>query len=174
MESIVLGGGCFWCLDAAFRLINGVTGTVSGYAGGTADTANYNLVSGGGTKHAEVVQVQFDPSIITLKEVLDVFRVIHNPTSLNFQGNDHGPQYRSVIFYSGDQQYLVAEQSIADVQKLWDAKVVTELTSLEAFYPAEDYHQDYFNKNPTQGYCQIIINPKLKKLREKFASKLKP
>ena len=174
MESIVLGGGCFWCLDAAYRLINGVTSTVCGYAGGTADSADYYKVSSGATGHAEVVQVQFDPSIITLKEILDVFWVVHNPTSLNFQGNDHGPQYRSVIFYKGDRQYLVAEQSIADIQKLWDQPIVTELTSLETFYPAEDYHQDYFNKNPTQGYCQIIINPKLKKLRQKFASNLKP
>lgn len=172
-ESIVLAGGCFWCLDAAFRLINGVSEVVCGYAGGTADTADYYKVGSGTTGHAEVVRVHFDTSIISLVDILDIFWVIHNPTTLNRQGNDQGPQYRSAIFYQDGQQKSTALESINKVQRLWPDPIVTELAPLKAFYPAEEYHQDYFNKNPSQGYCQIIINPKLKKLREHFASRLK-
>ena len=173
MEKIVLAGGCFWCLDAAYRLINGVEDVVCGYAGGSANTADYHSVSDGNSGHAEAIEVHFDSAIITISEIFDIFWVIHNPTTLNRQGNDVGSQYRSAIFYANEQQRLAAEESIAAVQKLWDEPIVTQLTKLEAFYAAEDYHQDYFNKNPGQGYCQIIINPKLKKLREKFAAKLK-
>ena len=173
MESIVLAGGCFWCLDAVYRMVNGVTETTCGYAGGSAEDADYYKVGSGATNHAEVVQVTFKPKVISLKEILDIFWVVHNPTTLNRQGNDTGPQYRSAIFYNNAEQEQIATNSIAAVQKLWDDPIVTELSKLDAFYPAEDYHQDYFNKNPSAGYCQIIINPKLQKLRQKFATKLK-
>lgn len=174
METIVIGGGCFWCLDASFRLITGIKGVVSGYSGGTEDTADYYKVGTGSTGHAEVVQVTFDATIITLTEILDLFWAIHDPTTKDRQGNDVGPQYRSVIFYGDDAQKAIAEESIAAVQKLWDSPVVTELLPLDRFYPAEDYHQNYFANNPSQGYCQIIINPKLQKLRKKFANKIAP
>ena len=174
MESIVLGGGCFWCIEAAFRLISGVESAVSGYAGGTKKDAEYYAVGSGETGHAEVVKVTFDTSVVSLKDILDIFFTIHNPTTPNRQGNDVGPQYRSAIFYDGDAQLRAAQDAIKSVQALWDEPIITELSKLEAFYPAEDYHQDYFNKNPAQGYCQLIINPKLKKLREKFARLVVP
>lgn len=173
MEKIILGGGCFWCLDASYRLIHGVTEVVSGYAGGKTESPNYEEVSGGSTGHAEVVQVSFDTAILTLDDVLEIFWTIHDPTTLNRQGNDVGTQYRSIILYSNDIQKSIAEASIVKVQELWDDPIVTELKPLEVFYPAEDYHQDYFAKNPTQSYCQVVINPKLAKLREKFAARLK-
>lgn len=172
MEAIVLGGGCFWCLDASFKLIQGITGVVSGYAGGSEADADYYKVGTGATGHAEVVEVTFDTAIISLTEVLDIFWAIHDPTTKDRQGNDVGPQYRSVIFYANNDQKAVAAASIVAVQKLWDDPVVTELLPLEKFYPAEQYHQDYFANNPEQGYCQIIINPKLQKLRQKFADKI--
>ncbi len=173
METIVLGGGCFWCIEAGFNLINGVERVISGYAGGTEIDADYYKVSSGGTGHAEVVQVTFDPTIITLGDILDIFWVLHDPTTLNQQGNDSGPQYRSVIFYTGERQLDTAKKSIAKIQELWNNSVVTKLVSLETFYPAEDEHQNYFENNPGNGYCQVIINPKLKKLRQKFAERIK-
>jgi peptide-methionine (S)-S-oxide reductase len=172
MESIVLGGGCFWCLDASFRLIRGVEEVESGYAGGSAETADYHSVSSGTTGHAEVVRVTFNPKIISLADILDIFWVVHDPTTLHRQGNDVGTQYRSVIFYLDDNQKRIATESIRTIQKVWDSPVVTELQPLTAFYSAEEYHQDYFNKNPDQGYCQVIINPKLQKLRKKFAARM--
>ena len=173
MESIVLGGGCFWCLESSFKLINGVESVVSGYAGGTEEDANYHRVGTGRTGHAEVVNVTFDPTIISFTEILDIFWAIHDPTTLNQQGNDIGPQYRSAIFYNSNNQKQLAEASILNIQKLWNDPIVTEIVELETFYPAEDYHQNYFEKNPENAYCQVIINPKLLKLRQKFAERIK-
>lgn len=172
-ESIVLGGGCFWCLDASYQLINGVTSVVSGYAGGSKADAEYYTVSSGNTGHAEVVQVTFDTAIIALLDILDIFWAIHDPTTPNRQGHDVGSQYRSVIFYANDQQHSVAEESVKQAQKLWDNPIVTQLLPLEAFYPAEDYHQNYFENHPEQAYCQMVINPKLTKLRQKFSTRLR-
>ncbi|MGI9028139.1 MAG: peptide-methionine (S)-S-oxide reductase MsrA [Candidatus Saccharimonadales bacterium] len=173
MQKIVLGGGCFWCLEASFKLINGIEAVVSGYAGGAATDAEYYAVGSGSTGHAEVVEITFNPEVISLDEVLDIFWAIHNPTTLNQQGNDVGPQYRSVIFYADEQQKNTAQASIEKAQELWDDAVVTQLTALEKFYPAEPEHQDYFENNPGNGYCQVIINPKLQKLRQQFADRIK-
>lgn len=173
METIVLGGGCFWCIEAAFNLIKGVESAISGYAGGAEKDADYHSVGTGATGHAEVVQVTFDTKILTLQDVFDIFFTIHNPTTKDRQGNDVGPQYRSAIFYKDEAQFKAAQTAIDSVRPLWDDPIVTELTKLEKFYPAEDYHQNYFANNPEQGYCQIIINPKLQKLRQKFAERLK-
>lgn len=173
METIVLAGGCFWCIEAAFNMIRGVQSAVSGYTGGSAANANYEAIETGKTGHAEAVQVTYDPSVISLSEVFDIFWTIHNPTTLNRQGNDVGTEYRSAIFYANDAQKQAAEASIQQVQKLWDDPVVTTLEALGTFYPAEDYHQHFFEKNPTSGYCQVIINPKLQKLRHKFAERIK-
>ncbi len=172
-ETATLGGGCFWCLDAAYREIEGVTHVVSGYAGGERPNPTYEQVCTGRTGHAEVVQVEFDPDVISYADVLDIFWAIHDPTTLNRQGGDVGTQYRSVIFYADDDQRRAAEASRDSIQDAWPRPVVTEIVPLEAFYPAEEYHQDYFAKNPDQGYCQLIINPKLKKLRDRYAARLK-
>jgi len=172
-ETATLGGGCFWCLDAAYREIEGVTHVVSGYAGGERPNPTYEQVSTGRTGHAEVVQVEFDPDVISYADVLDIFWAIHDPTTLNRQGADVGTQYRSVIFYADDDQRRAAEASRDAIQDAWPRPVVTEIVPLQAFYPAEEYHQDYFAKNPDQGYCQLIINPKLKKLRDRYAARLK-
>lgn len=172
-ELATLGGGCFWCLDAAYRRIEGVTRVVSGYAGGQDPNPTYQRVCSGATGHAEVVQVEFDPDVISYRDVLDVFWAIHDPTTLNRQGHDVGTQYRSIILTHGDAQRRIAEESRQAVASLWPRPVVTEIVPLEAFHPAEDYHQDYFARNPDQGYCQIVINPKLSALRERFASRLR-
>jgi peptide-methionine (S)-S-oxide reductase len=172
-DSIVLGGGCFWCLDAAYRRLKGVHNVVSGYAGGTVPNPSYEAVTTGTTGHAEVVKVEFDPQIISLGDVLDVFWAIHDPTTLNRQGNDVGREYRSMILYATEEQQHAAETSRNATQKLWPNPIVTEIKPLEHFYPAEENHQDYFAKNPTQGYCQVVINPKLEKLTEKYQSLLK-
>ena len=168
-----LGGGCFWCLDAAYREIRGVTRVVSGYAGGTSPCPTYEQVSTGGTGHAEVVQVEFDPEVISYNDILDVFWSIHDPTTRNRQGADVGSQYRSIILTHDEEQAEAARASRDEIQKEWPNPVVTEIEPLEAFYPAEDYHQDYFARNPNQGYCQIVINPKLKKVRDHHAALLK-
>lgn len=168
-ETIVLGGGCFWCLEATFQLINGVEKVVPGYSGGsTKDPSYYNLAD-----HAEVVQVTFDPKVITYKDLLDIFWAIHDPTTPNRQGNDIGPQYRSIILYANDQQKKVAEQSIKETQQLWEDPFVTELKPLDVFYEAEAEHHNYFVNHPEAAYCQVVINPKLEKLRAKFAARLK-
>lgn len=172
-ETATLGGGCFWCLDAAFRQIKGVENVVSGYAGGSIEKPTYDQVCSGSTGHAEVVQVRYDPKVISYEDVLDIFWAIHDPTTPNRQGSDVGPQYRSIILYEDEVQRQAAEDSAMRIGKLWPNPIVTEIKKLEHFYPAEEFHQDYFAKNPTQGYCQIVINPKLAKLREKFASRLK-
>jgi peptide-methionine (S)-S-oxide reductase len=172
-EVATLGGGCFWCLDAAYRQIEGVTRVVSGYAGGARANPSYEQVCTGATGHAEVVQVEFDPSVISYDDVLDVFWSIHDPTTLDRQGADVGSQYRSAIFVHDDVQRAAAERSRAAVQAHWDDPVVTEITPLDRFWPAEEYHQDYYARHPDQGYCQVVINPKLRKLREKHAARLR-
>ncbi len=172
-ETATLAGGCFWCLDAAYRQIEGVTGVVSGYSGGAGPNPTYEQVCTGATGHAEVVQVEFDPDVISYPEILEIFWTIHDPTTLNRQGADVGTQYRSAIFYHDDQQKAAAKASRDTVQALWSNPVVTEIVPLQAFYPAEDYHQDFYANNPGQGYCAAVINPKLKKLREHHSARLK-
>lgn len=174
IETITLGGGCFWCLDALFKDLKGVTKVESGYAGGNVKNPSYKDVCSGTTGHVEVVQISFDPSIISLEDLLEVFWTIHDPTTLNRQGADIGTQYRSAIFYNNNNQKRIVENSRNNVaSKLWDDPIVTQILPLSAFYKAEDYHQDYYQQNKTQAYCQIVINPKLKKLKEKFGNMLK-
>lgn len=173
IETAVLGGGCFWCLEAAYQEVNGVESVVSGYAGGEVEDPSYEQVCTGATGHAEVVKISFNPAVITFAGILEIFWAIHDPTTLNRQGNDVGTQYRSVIFYQNEQQKNEAQASIKEVSELWPAPVVTQLAPLKMFFPAEEYHQNYFRNHPEQGYCQVVINPKLLKLRQKFADRLK-
>jgi peptide-methionine (S)-S-oxide reductase len=172
MEKIILGGGCFWCLDALYRQIKGVYKVVSGYAGGTSPNPTYEMLHKLDTGHAEVVEVMFDPNIISLGTILDVFWAVHDPTTPNRQGNDAGPEYRSIVLYRPEQESVV-QKALERAQANWDNNVITELQPLSTFYPAEDYHQDYFNQNPSQAYCQVVINPKLAKFRQHFAELLK-
>lgn len=173
LEKATLGGGCFWCLDASYRQIRGVVNVVSGYAGGQVDKPTYEQVARQNTGHAEVIQLEFDSAVIKYSGILDIFWALHDPTSLNRQGADVGPEYRSIILYHNKAQKGIAEQSKAKAAKLWDKPIVTEIVSLERFWPAEAEHQDFFNKNPAAAYCQIVINPKLAKLRQKFQTFLK-
>lgn len=172
-ETATLGGGCFWCLDAAYRQIDGVVDVVSGYAGGARPNPTYEQVCSGATGHAEVVQVAFDPEVIPYADILDIFWAVHDPTTLNRQGADVGTQYRSVIFVHDEAQRAAATASRDAAQHYWSQPIVTEIVPLEAFYPAEAYHQDYYAHHPEQGYCQAVINPKLRKVREKFAARLR-
>jgi peptide-methionine (S)-S-oxide reductase len=172
-EVATLAGGSFWCLDAAYRQIEGVKDVVSGYAGGGIPNPTYEQVCSGTTGHAEAVQVEFDPGVISYPEILEILWTIHDPTTLNRQGADVGTQYRSAIFYEGGPQKAAAEASRDEIQALWPNPVVTEIVPLEAFYPAEDYHQDFYAKNPGQGYCQAVINPKLRKLREHHSARIR-
>ena len=175
LEVATLGGGCFWCLEAVYDQLKGVTDVVSGYSGGAVPHPSYEQVCGGRTGHAEVVQVTFDPAAITFRQILEVFFAIHDPTTLNRQGADVGPQYRSVIFYHSPEQQAIAGEVIADLtaRQLWERKIVTEVTAFDEFYPAEDYHQEYFARNPNQGYCQFVIAPKVAKFRKEHLSSLK-
>ena len=175
-EVATLGGGCFWCLEAVFERLRGVERVESGYAGGTAANPTYRQVCTGTTGHAEVVQVTFDPAVISYPEILDVFFATHDPTTLNRQGGDVGTQYRSAIFYHGPEQKKAAEERIAalNAEGIWPNPIVTEVVPFTAFYKAEDYHQGYYRQNPGQGYCQAVISPKLAKFRKQFAAKLKP
>ncbi|MEO8458075.1 MAG: peptide-methionine (S)-S-oxide reductase MsrA [Chloroflexota bacterium] len=170
-----LAGGCFWCLEAVYLELNGVEKVVSGYTGGEKKNPTYDQVCGGNTGHAEVVQLTFDPDVISFKELLEVFFTIHDPTQLNRQGNDVGTQYRSAIFTHNDEQAQIARQTIAELddQRLWQQKIVTQVEPLPDFYPAEAYHQNYFANNPQSSYCQIIVAPKVAKARSKFLAKLK-
>lgn len=170
-----LAGGCFWCLEPVYRALVGVEDVVVGYAGGEVPDPSYQLVCTGTTGHAEVVQVEYHPEKISFRELLEVFFTIHDPTTLNRQGPDVGTQYRSAIFYHDEDQRHVAEDVIQEIETegLYEDEIVTELTALDNFYPAEDYHQRYFERNPNQAYCQAIIKPKVKKFRERWASKLK-
>ena len=172
-EMATLGGGCFWCLEAVYKRINGVEKVVSGYSGGASTNPTYKEVCSGQSGHAEVVQITYDADRVSFKELLDVFWVIHDPTSLNKQGADMGTQYRSVIYYHDEEQKNVAGKAIEALESTLDHDVVTELSPLGVFYPAEDYHQDYFDTNPHEGYCMVVIDPKVEKFKEKFASLLK-
>lgn len=174
-EVATLAGGCFWCLEAVYDQLNGVVDVISGYAGGRVDNPSYEAVCTGQTGHAEVVQVTFDPQVVSYRELLEVFFTIHDPTSLNRQGADVGTQYRSAIFYHSPEQKSTAQQVISELEgeKLWGKPIVTELVPFSAFYPAEEYHQEYFQRNPYQGYCMAIIAPKVAKFRSKYLEKLK-
>ena len=171
-DSIVLGGGCFWCTEAAYQLVKGVREVTPGYSRGEEDDPSYEQVCSGTTGHAEVVKVSFDPEVITLKQILDIFWTIHDPTTLNQQGADMGTQYRSIILFSNPTQEQIAINSLHEAQKLWDKPIVTEVLRLEKFWTAEDYHHNYFQNNPEQAYCQIVINPKLAKLRKEYSELL--
>ncbi len=164
----VLAGGCFWCLDAVFRRLKGVEASLCGYAGGEASDAHYYTVATGKTGHAESVQVTFDESVIPADTLLDIFFLIHDPTTKDRQGNDVGPQYRSVLFYADDTQKQVFESAIERAKQHWDDPIVTEIIPLEVFYEAEPEHQDYFNNNPANGYCSIVISPKISKARQAY------
>jgi peptide-methionine (S)-S-oxide reductase len=174
-ETATLAGGCFWCLEAVYDDLKGVEDVVSGYSGGTVERPTYEQVCTGRTGHAEVVQIKFDPKVISFAEILKVFFTIHDPTTLNRQGADAGTQYRSAIFYRTPEQKKIADQTIAEIAaaKIWDSPIVTEIIQFKEFYPAEEYHQEYFKRNPYQGYCQMVVAPKVAKFRQKFADKLK-
>ncbi len=165
-EKAVIGGGCFWCLEAVFEEVKGVKDVVSGYAGGTLDNPSYEAVCSGTTGHAEVVEITFDPNVVGFGDLLEIFWSIHDPTTLNRQGADVGTQYRSVIFYIDEEQKKVAEESKKEAQKRFYDPIVTEISPLAKFWPAEEYHQDYFRKNPYQGYCQAVVAPKVEKFKK--------
>ena len=175
VEVATLAGGCFWCLDGAYRDLRGVVDVESGYAGGHTVDPTYEQVCTGTTGHAEVVRITYDPNVITYRDLLEVFFSIHDPTTLNRQGADVGTQYRSAIFYHDETQRDVAEAMVAELEanRVFDDPVVTEVSPLAAYYPGEGYHQDYYRQNPGQGYCQVVVAPKLAKFRAKYASMLK-
>jgi peptide-methionine (S)-S-oxide reductase len=174
-ETAVLGGGCFWCTEAALDELRGVEKVEPGYAGGAVADPTYKQVCSGTTGHAEVVRVTFDPSVISFRDLLDVFFTVHDPTTLNRQGADVGTQYRSVIFYEDEAQKDAAEKAIAELEEsgAWNGPIVTELSPAPAFFPAEDYHRDYYQRNSGQGYCQVVIAPKIAKLRKSHFDRLK-
>jgi len=174
LEIATLAGGCFWCLEAVYVQLKGVTEVVSGYAGGKVANPTYRAVCNGTTGHAEVVQVTFDPTVVSYKELLEVFFTIHDPTTLNRQGHDAGTQYRSAIYYHTPAQKELAEQVIAQIgaSKIWSDRIVTEVTPLDIFYPAEEYHQHYYERNPDQGYCRAVIAPKVSKFRKMYLERL--
>lgn len=175
LEVATLGGGCFWCLEPAYDELRGVESVESGYAGGSVRNPSYEQVCAGTTGHAEVVRVTFDPSVVSYREILQVFFAIHDPTTLNRQGNDVGTQYRSVIFYHSPEQRATAEQVIAELEEsgIWDSPIVTEVAPLTDFYVAEDYHQEYFKRKPNQPYCQFVVAPKVAKFRKQYMDRLK-
>jgi peptide-methionine (S)-S-oxide reductase len=175
LETATLAAGCFWCIEAVFDDLKGVEDVVSGYAGGHTENPTYRQVCDGDTGHAEVAQIKFDPSVISFKEILQVFFAVHDPTTLNRQGNDVGTQYRSAIFYHDDEQKRAAEEVIKEVtaEGVYDDPIVTEVVPLEKFWPAEDYHQEYFANNPNQPYCTAVVAPKVAKFRKKFVDRLK-
>jgi peptide-methionine (S)-S-oxide reductase len=174
-ELATLGGGCFWCLEAVYKELKGVERVVSGYAGGAVENPTYEQVCGGRTGHAEVVQITYEPKVISFRDLLDVFFTIHDPTTKDRQGADVGPQYRSIILHHSPEQKAAAERAIAELteKRLWRGPIVTEVVPLEKFYPAETYHQDYFEQNPRQQYCQIVIAPKVAKFRKEHLARLK-
>jgi peptide-methionine (S)-S-oxide reductase len=174
IERASLAGGCFWCLEAVYLELKGVTGVQSGYAGGKRPNPTYEQVCGGTTGHAEVVQVSFDPDVVSYKELLDIFFTIHDPTTLNRQGGDKGTQYRSAVFYESPEQERIARETIAEftTAKVWDDPIVTEVAPLEKFWPAEEYHNNYFTRNPQNPYCAVVIAPKVSKARKLFLEKL--
>jgi peptide-methionine (S)-S-oxide reductase len=174
-EQATLGGGCFWCLEAVFEQLMGVEKVESGYCGGTTDSPSYQQVCDGNTGHAEVVQVTFDPSVVSFREILEVFFATHDPTTRNRQGADVGTQYRSAIFFHSPDQKAVAQKTISELnaEGIWDRPIVTEVSPLKTFFKAEDYHQGYYRENPSQPYCLGVVSPKVAKFRQKFADKLK-
>ena len=172
-ETAILGGGCFWCLEAVYLEMRGVTKVESGYMGGQVDMPSYEQVCAGATGHAEVVRIEFDTSQLAYRDILEVFFTIHDPTTLNRQGHDVGTQYRSVIFYQSPEQEAMARQVIAEMANVWDAPIVTELAPAAAWYKAEDYHQDYFRQHPLQGYCAFVVAPKVAKFKKTFSGRLK-
>jgi peptide-methionine (S)-S-oxide reductase len=174
-EVITVGGGCFWCTEAVFEQLKGVEKVESGYSGGTVPNPTYEQVCTGDTGHAEVSQITFDPRVVSLKAILEVFFTVHDPTTLDRQGSDVGTQYRSVIFYRNDEQKAVAKQVIKEIAaaKIWNGQIVTQLSPFKAFYKAEDYHQEYFRLHGRQPYCQMVIAPKVAKFRQHFRDKLK-
>ena len=174
-ETATLAGGCFWCLEAVFLDVRGVQRVESGYAGGRVPNPSYELVCSGMSGHAEVVQVTFDPAVVSYRDLLEIFFTIHDPTTLNRQGPDSGTQYRSAVYYHSPQQRVVADEVIAAFTKegIYDDPIVTEVAPLTAFYPAEEYHRDYYRRNPNQGYCRAVIAPKVAKLRKQWQAKLK-
>ena len=174
-ETTTLAGGCFWCLEAVYNELKGVEEAVSGYSGGKVANPSYDMVCSGTTGHAEVIRVTFDPTLISFKEILQVFFSIHDPTTLNRQGSDIGTQYRSAIFYHTPEQKMIAEQVIKELESahVWNTPIVTELKPFEAFYPAEDYHQEYFKRNPNQPYCRVVVAPKVAKFRKQFLDRLR-
>jgi peptide-methionine (S)-S-oxide reductase len=174
-EVATLAGGCFWCLEAVYDELRGVTDVVSGYAGGSVPRPSYEAVCSGTTGHAEVVQVTFDPEEVSFREILQVFFTIHDPTTLNRQGNDVGTQYRSAVFPHSPEQEAVAREVIAELERegVWDDPIVTTIEPLDEFYPADAYHQEYFRRNPYQPYCQVVVKPKVSKFRKQYLEKLK-
>lgn len=174
-EIATLAGGCFWCLEAVYEQLVGVEKVVSGYAGGTVPNPSYQQVCTGSTGHAEVVQITFDPEVLSFRDLLGVFFTVHDPTTLNRQGADVGSQYRSAIFYHSDEQKADAEEMIRELEaaRVWDDPIVTEVAPLVDFYPAEAYHQGYYRNNPNQGYCQVVIAPKVAKFRQRYMNRLR-
>lgn len=175
LQTATLGGGCFWCIESAYNSVNGVIKAVSGYAGGEAQDPSYESVCGGNTGHAEVVQVTFDAGEISYREILEIFFALHDPTQLNRQGNDVGPQYRSAIFYHDDSQREAARAIIKEIEdeQIWPDPVVTEIVPINNYHQAEDYHQNYFKNNPQNQYCQMVLAPKLAKFKKTFAQRLR-
>jgi peptide-methionine (S)-S-oxide reductase len=171
-ETATLGGGCFWCLEAVYQELKGVQKMESGYTGGHVPNPTYEQVCEGTTGHVEVVKVTFDPDVVTYREILEIFFTIHDPTTPNRQGNDIGTQYRSAIYYHSPEQQDTAKHVMAEMANVWDAPIVTELSPAEAYYKAEDYHQNYFRQHPLQGYCAFVVAPKVAKFRKMFAEKI--
>ena len=174
-KTVVFAGGCFWCTEAIFNELKGVKKVVSGYSGGKVANPTYEQVCTGQTGHAECTQITYDPTQVTFAELLEVFWMTHDPTTLNRQGADHGTQYRSAIFYTDEdqKQEAIAYKAKLEKEKIWSDPIVTEITKFEKFYPAENYHQEYYQNNPNQGYCRIVITPKIEKFKKIFADKLK-
>lgn len=173
MEEATLAGGCFWCLEAVYEQLRGVQKVVSGYTGGHVPNPDYRTVCSGTTGHAEAVRITYDPSVVSFRELLEIFFTIHDPTTLNRQGPDVGTQYRSAIFYHSEEQRAVAEDVMRNAQGMWDDPIVTQLAPLGEFYPAEEYHQGYFRRNPTQPYCAFTVAPKVAKFRKRYFERLK-
>lgn len=173
LETAILGSGCFWCTEAVYLEVKGITSVESGYMGGAVEQPTYEQVCTGATGHAEVVKLTFDPAVVSYRDLLEIFFTIHDPTTLNRQGNDVGTQYRSVIYHQAPQQEATARQVIAEMAHVWDAPIVTELSPAQTFYKAEDYHQDYFRLHPLQGYCAFVVAPKVDKFKKTYASRLR-
>lgn len=172
-EIATLGGGCFWCLEAVYQELRGVQHVESGYSGGQTLNPSYEQVCSGTTGHAEVVRLEFDPAVVSYREILEIFFTIHDPTTLNRQGNDCGTQYRSVIFFHSPEQEDTAKHVMSEMANVWDAPIVTELAAAPVYYKAEEYHQNYYRQNPMQGYCAFVVAPKVAKFRKMFADRMK-